>query len=158
MYPFFSRLAIFITILLFAISCKNRSLQENLDTGLLHYKKVRYVNRDFINGYGIEKIAFFKEQDSYYTFVFKMDDKTVNDTVENYRLGIVFFPEGDTVAPFSKWLFMKPTISKVGTYKYLIEKVNLPSNNIDSLRLFLSAKEGYQGVFGNVILLKNLKL
>ncbi|CAM3341934.1 hypothetical protein [Aequorivita lipolytica] len=154
----FSRMAIFVTILFFATSCENRTLQENLNTGLLHYKKVRFINRGFIDGYGIEKIAFFKEQDSNYTFVLKMYDNAVNDTVEKYRLGIVFFPEGDTLAPFSKWWFMEPTMKKVGKYKYVIEKVFLPYQKLDSIRLFLTDRKGYNGVKGNVLNLKNLRL
>lgn len=150
--------AIVAILSMFFISCETHSFQENLNTGLTNYKKARFIDNGFIKGYELNKIAFFKEDNANYTFVFKLDDSTIKDSVEKYRLGIVFFPKGDTMAPMSKWWYMEPTIQTLGEYQYIIEKVTVPSKNIDSLRLFLSDKDGYHGVIGNVLILKNLKL
>ncbi len=142
------------------LSCSDISLETNLEDGLTSYRKVRNINESFIEGYTVNKIAFFKKDSINYEFVLKLNNEVEEDTVANYSLGMVVFTDKKYLAEEQDYLIwgMQPTIKQYGDYKYIIREVETPIKYMDSLHIFLYARDGYKGVRGSLIRLKNIQL
>jgi len=141
------------------ISCKKESSEYYLYRGLDGYKKTRFVDQIFLEGFGIKKIAFFNEADTL-SYALLLNDDLNKEIVNNHNLGVHVY-----AGPFSKsekrdfliW-DLKPKISKYGDYKYIIGYFKKSITKMDSLVFFLYDIKGYKGVDGNIIRIKNLSI
>lgn len=151
-------LAISTIFLLF--SCSNDTLEYNLENGLAKYRKVRHINESFLEGYSVKKLAFFKSDSLNYKFVLQLNDDAVADTIAKYSFGMVVFTDKKYLPEGKNYLIWgtQPIIEKRGDYKYIVKDVETPIKYIDSLHLFLYNREGYNGVIGNMMRLKNIEL
>ncbi len=152
---------IFIFLLTtFFISCSDSSKELNLENGLKNYKKVRVIDESILDGYVIKKWAFKKVDSVSYQFIFQLNNDISVDTIEKYGLGLVYFADKKYLPGSKDHLIVqtKPTLISVGDFRYIIETVIPPVLELDSLHIFLSGRNGYDGVIGNMVRLKNIKL
>lgn len=140
-------------------ACKQESNEYYLYHGLEGYNKFRYVNEDFIEGYGVQKIAFFQEADQR-QYVLLLDDSVSDETVSNYSLGLHVYVDKKKLPENKSFLVwdIKPEIQKMGGNKYIIGGFKDSIKKMDSLVFFLYGRDKYQGIEGNRIVLKNIKL
>lgn len=149
---------VLVSLLLF--NCSDNDLNSNLQDGLKNYRKIRNINENLIEGYAIKKLAFFKKDSLHYKFVFLLNNDAVEDTIGNYSFGLVVFADKKYLPDDEDYLIwgMQPIIEKHGEYKYIVKDVETPINHIDSLHIFLYDRDGYKGVKGHLIRLKNIEL
>ena len=135
-------------------------MEPNLKNGLGSYRKIRHINEAFLEGYKIQKLAIFKTDSVNYNFVIQLNNDAIDDTVSKYSLGMVVFTDKKFLPPNNKYLIwgMQPQTKQYGNFKYIIKSVQTPIKHMDSLHLFLYSREGYKGVIGNMIRLKNIQL
>lgn len=150
-----------ITLIAYTIfGCSNDTLEYNLENGLSKYRKVRHINESFLEGYSVKKLAFFKNDSLSYKFVFQLNDDAAYDTIAKYSFGIAVFTDKNHLPEGKNFLIWgtQPIIEKHGGYRYIVKDVETPIKYIDSLHLFLYNREGYNGVIGNMMRLKNIEL
>lgn len=152
-------LGAFLPCLLF-LSCGDQRLDDNLFNGLIEYKKVRFINETIIDGYDIKKWAFQEIDSLDYQFVFQLNEDAKSDTIEKYGLGLVYYTDKKFLPQNADYLIVvtQPALKTVGEFKYIIETVSPPAKNLDSIHFFLTGRDGYTGVIGNMVRLKNIKL
>lgn len=150
---------LFLTSIVF-LGCQDQNLEEDLVNGLKNYRKVRLVNETIIDGYEIKKWAFRKTNFITYEFVFQLNDDAKSDTIEKYGLGLVYYADQKYLPDDKSYLMIqtKPVLITRGNFKYIIETVAPPAIYLDSLHMFLTGRDGYTGVIGNMVRLKNIKL
>ena len=151
-------LSIFILVF-FMVGCGNSSMEDNLSNGLKYYRKKRYINKELVSNYGLQEVAFFKKDSLSYDFVFKLSENSVADTIGKYGFGLVYFTSDGSVGPEGYRIsMMKSEMKMVGDYKYIIENVTPPANYLDSIHIFITGRDGYTGVIGNMAILRNIQL
>ena len=113
-----------------------------------------------MDGYAVKKLAFFKTDSLKYKFVLQINNDAVDDTIENYSLGMVVFTDKQYLSDGKEYLVwgMQPAIEKHGEYKYIVKDVETPIKYIDSLHIFLYDRDVYKGVESSMIRLKNIEL
>lgn len=157
-------LSVFVLIpFLFALStssCTNKSKEEYLENGLKGYRKVRSINEIILDGYVIKNLAFFKTDSIENLFVFQLNKDAEVDTIEKYGLGIVFFADKKIIGNDKGYILQqtKPIVQTYGEFKYILQRFDPPATYLDSLHIYLSGREGYTGVIGRMVRLKNLSL
>lgn len=153
------KIFIILVVCFSVFACKQENNEYYLYHGLEGYNKFRYVNEGFIEGYGVQKIAFFQEADQL-QYALLLDDNVKDETVSYYSLGLHVFLDKEKLPENKSFLVwdIKPEIQKMGTNKYIIGGFKDSIKKMDSLVFFLYDRERYQGVEGNRIVLKNIKL
>ena len=146
--------------LILMFGCSDRATEPSLENGLKNYRKVRIIDETIIKGYTIKKWAFKKLDSSHYEFIFQLNNDVNGDTIEKYGLGLVYFADKKYLPENKEFLIVqtKPTLISKGEFKYIVETVVPPITALDSLHIFLSGREGYTGVIGNMVRLKNVQL
>ena len=145
---------------IFLLSCNEVSLDENLENGLNNYRKSRAINHSIIDGYELKKWAFIKEDSINYKFIFQLNEDIDSDTVAKYGLGLVYFADKKYLPDNKEYLIAltQPNLISKGNYKYIIETVKPPTRKLDSIHVFLTGRNQYTEVIGNMIRLKNVQL
>tara|TARA_Y100000385_G_C12974751_1_gene585658 strand:+ start:326 stop:799 length:474 start_codon:yes stop_codon:yes gene_type:complete len=155
-----NKIVLAVAVLFTLFSCRNETIDEALDNGLKNYKKIRVINESLLNGYDINKLAFFKKDSTNYTFVFLLNNNTSADSVAKYSFGLVVFPEKKyqlSDKNYSIW-GMQPNLVSINGYKYIIKEVDTHIKHLDSLHIFLYDRDKYRGVKSDMIRLKNIRL
>ena len=148
-----------LTICISFFACQKKSNEYYLYHGLEGYTKFRYINEEFIEGYGVQKIAFFQEADQL-QYVMMLTNNVTREMVANYSLGLQVYPGEKYRTDDKKFLLWdtKPRLLETGENKYIINGFMTPISEIDSLVFFLYDRNEYKGVDGRVISIKNIKL
>ncbi|MBT0607156.1 hypothetical protein [Aequorivita echinoideorum] len=159
-YKIGNLLPYFVLIMLSFISCQNYTLEKSLENGLSDYRKTRYINEKMLDGYFIKKIAFFKKDSLNYRFIFQLSDDAEKSVIEKYGLGLVYFADKKTLKDTNGYIIhqMKPNLKNYGKHKYIIETVLPPAQYLDSIHIYLSGRNNYTGVIGNMVYIKNIDL
>lgn len=153
-----NKLFFLLMICLPFIGCQKKSNEYYLYHGLEEYDKIRFIDEEFVTGYGIQKIAFFQEAEQLqYVLILKSD--VTPETVKQYSLGLhVYIDEKNSIDQnFLVW-DTKPALQNIGGNKYIINSFKRPVKKMDSMVFFLYDKERYKGVIGNRIVIKNIGL
>ena len=148
-------------VCLLCFGCKNETYQQSLENGLENYSVIRNINDQLVEGYPIQKLAFFKKDSTNYNFVYLLGNSLVKDTIEFYSLGMVVFPTQEYMPKDKNYLIwsLQPTIETINSHKYIITDIETNIKRMDSLNIFLFNRDGYKGVLGEkMIRLKNIKL
>jgi hypothetical protein len=113
-----------------------------------------------MNDYSVKRLAIFKEDSINYKFVLQLNNNVAEDTVANYSLGMVVFTDKEFLPNNEKYLIwgMQPIVEKHGDYKYIVKEVETSIKHMDSLHIFLYARDGYRRVLGSMLRLKNIQL
>src|SRR5690606_35074006 len=112
-------------LMFFMVGCANNALDDNLQQGLKHYRKKRYINKELLSNYGLQEVAFFKKDSLNYDFVFRLSDDTSADTIAKYGFGLVYFTSDGSVGQEGYLIsMMKSEMKQIGDYKYIIENVS----------------------------------
>lgn len=140
-------------------SCSNEDKSYYLANGLEGYKKARFVEQNFVEGFGIEKIAFFNEADTL-SYALLLNDDLKEEIVNNHNLGVHVYAGPLSKSEKGDFLIwdLKPKITKYGDFNYIISHFKKPITKMDSLVFFLYDSKGYKGVDGNIIRIKNLSI
>lgn len=134
-------------------------MEEHLSRGLKHYRKKRYINKELMPKYGFEEVAFFKKDSLDYLFAFKLTENTSADTVAKYGFGLVYFTSDGSIPDKNYEVeIMKSEMKEINGFKYIVEEVSPPAAYLDSLHLFITGRDGYTGVKGNMAYLRNILL
>ncbi|WP_443634537.1 hypothetical protein ABXT64_05365 [Candidatus Marifrigoribacter sp. Uisw_064] len=149
-----------LSILILLNSCINKSYDEALNSGLEKYPRIRNLNLSLVEGYTVEKLAFFKTKEHEYKFVLKLSDATTDTLVERYSLGLFGFVDKKYLKENKNHLSWnsKPVIESFGKYKYIIKDIVIPTKEMDSIIYFLYDRDKYRKVIGHRIVLKNIQL
>jgi hypothetical protein len=150
-----------VIILLLCLGCTNETYQESLENGLENYKVIRNIDDQLIEGYPIQKLAFFKKDSTHYNFVYLLGNDAIKDSIEAYSLGMVVFPAKEYMLKDKDYLIwsLQPSIETFNNHKYIRTDIETKIKRMDSLHIFLFNREGYNGVLGShMIRLKNIKL
>lgn len=155
-----SFLVFLVSINIIFISCSQNDLEYYLENDLNGYRKFRGVNEEVLSGYFIKKFAFQKQDSLNYKFIFQLRDDTDKDTIEKYGLGFVFFADQKYISHERGYILKqtKPFLESHGNHKYIVTDISPPGPYLDSLHIYLSGREGYSGVIGKMIRLKNIQL
>lgn len=144
---------------LFFFGCQKKTNEYYLYHGLKGYDKFRYINEEFVKGYGVQKIAFFREANQLQYTLMLADDVT-SEKVEQYSLGLQVYIDKKNLPDNQTYLIWdsKPKIQNIGDNKYIINGFQEPIKQIDSLIFFLYDRHQYQGGIGKRIVIKNIEL
>lgn len=151
----------FILVLIIFFSCEERVKSDYLKSGLEGYLKKRIIKEDFVDGFTLEEVAFFKKADDNYEMVLRLNNNLLENSIKKYSFGIHAY-ESDKVnnnkgEAFKVW-DIKPKIEIYEGHKYLIKDLKRPKQKIDSIVFFLYDREKYNGVIGNRIIVRNIKI
>ena len=105
---------------IFFLSCQTNDVEGYLGNGLENYSKVRYLNENFINGYGIDKIAFHRIDSSTLKVVLKLNDHNKKETIDSLSLGAYVFMKNEYIAVINGKLDWntKPQLININNYNY----------------------------------------
>ena len=156
------RTSVFILILAVVFfGCKDQNtIKKHLETGLIEYKRVRTINKNFNKGYEINKIGFFKLDSTSYQFVLLLNDQITRAKVANYSLGLHAYVDPKYLINNKDFLVwdIKPELVEAGKFKYIIKEVHTPIKRIDSMFFFLYDRDTYRGIIGNRVRVRNVGL
>jgi hypothetical protein len=154
-------LCVLIVCFVLCNGCKEQSIELSLENGLKDYTKARIINEALVEGYYIERIAFYKKDSANYQFIFKLSENSENDSIEKYSLGLVIFPDKMLYTDSKEYevVGFQSRIKEINHFKYIIEEYTVPIKRMDSLHVFLYDRDKYKGVLGDrMIRLKNIRL
>lgn len=148
----------FISIIF--LSCGDFTKEPDLENGLENYRKVRIIDESIIDGFVIKKWAYKKINSDHYQFIYQLNNDVNSDTIEKYGLGLVWFADKKHLKDNKGYLIVqtKPTLIRKGEFNYIIETVEPPNQILDSIHIFLTGRQEYTGVIGNMVRLKNVQL
>lgn|SRR5690554_6782158 len=146
--------------LFFFFSCQTKDVDGYLKEGLDNYDKSRDVNQDFIDGYGINKIAFDRIDNNSLKVVLKLSDGSNKETIDSLSLGAYVFMDNKYIGVNDGKLDWntKPELNRINNYKYIIDTIAIPNRTMDSLVFYLFDRDGYRRIIGTRIYLKNIKI
>jgi hypothetical protein len=143
--------------LLLILACKTDKKSQNNSNGEFENSKdtelqstktfessildLRTVNGKFNDQYGVEKFGMVKNNDSIYSFVFKLDNNTTSQTVEAYSIGIRIF-DAKLSAPLN--ISFHPKIKNIEGNNYLVLSNKLKGiKYFDSLDVYIYKRKDW---------------
>ena len=114
---------------------------QNTNTFEKSILDLRIVNKKFNDQYRVEKFGMLKNNDSIYSFVFKLDNNTTEQTVEAFSMGIRIF-DATLSTPLN--LSFNPVIENIEGGNYLILSHKLKGvNYFDSLDVYIYKRKDW---------------
>ena len=103
----------------------------------------RDVNRQFVEGYSVEKFGIQKINDSIFGLVFKLDNATTSSTVDAYSIGVKIF-DLSLEKPMSS--SFHPNIKEIEGSKYVVLPRKFTKlDGMDSLDVYVYNRKNWKG-------------
>ncbi|NGX83043.1 hypothetical protein [Aequorivita sp. KMM 9714] len=149
-----------LLVFFFIFSCKKKNIDNYLELGLENYRMSRNINQNFIDNYGIDKVAFYRIDNNSLKVVLKMSNESNKQKIDSLSLGAYVYVDNKYIGVNDSKLDWntKPVLRYSNNHKYIIDTITIPNKTIDSLVFYLYDRDSYKRIIGTRIYLKNIKI
>jgi hypothetical protein len=129
--------------------------QINLENQLNQTEKLLTKPFQFNNTIQVEEIVYSNDNANRFTFMFKMNNSSDNDGLENFT-GYIKFYNGEITDQNKKVTTFHPKLLEIDGYKYIFATVSIDNVELSKLDIFFIKNKPKE--VSNIYIMKDLKL